>query len=191
MTEAVLIELVPHAPHWAAAAARDVARVQRALGEDCRAVHHVGSTSVPGIQACPVLDLLAEVRDLAALHAARLRLLAHGFAAQVPAGCGHGRTHCATYHVVDLVTGRRRVELHCYEAGHAEAEQVVAFFAYLRAHPEVARAYEALKREGRVRHAADLAAYDDAKRAWVANLAQQALAHWRARRDDLPVREIA
>ena len=187
MTVTALIDLVPHAPHWTTAAARDVARVQRALGEDCHAVHHVGSTSVPGIQACPVLDLLAEVRDLAALHAARLRLLAHGFAAQMPPE----RTCCATYHVVDLVTGRRRVELHCYEAGHAEAEQVVAFFAYLRAHPEVARAYEAHKREGRARHAADLAAYDAAKRAWVAGLAQQALAYWRARLDDLPVREIA
>lgn len=187
MTEAVLIELVPHAPHWAAAAARDVVRVRRALGDACHAVHHVGSTSVPGIRACPVLDLLAEVRDLSALHAARLRLLAHGFAAQVPPE----RTQCATYHVIDLLTGRHRVELHCYEAGHAEAEQVVAFFAFLRVHPEVAQAYEALKREGRVRYAADLAAYDAAKRAWVAGLAQQARAHWHARRDDLPVREIA
>ncbi len=187
MTEAILIELAPHASHWAAAAARDVVRVQRALGDACHAVHHVGSTSVPGIQACPVLDLLAEVHDLSVLHAARLRLLAHGFAAQTPPE----RTGCITYHVVDLMTGRRRVELHCYEAGHAEAEQVVAFFAFLRDHPEVALAYETLKREGRVRHAADLAAYDAAKRAWVAGLAQQALAHWRARRDDLPLREIA
>ena len=57
MTATAFIALVPHAPHWAAAAARDVARVQRALGQTCHAVHHVGSTSVPGIQACPVLDL--------------------------------------------------------------------------------------------------------------------------------------
>lgn len=191
MTATAFIDLVPHAPQWAAAAARDVARVQRALGETCHAVHHVGSTSVPGIQACPVLDLLAEVRDLAALHAARLRLLAHGFAGHVPPEHGPGRAHCATYHVVDIVTGRRRVELHCYEVGHPEAEEVVAFFAYLRAHPEVAWAYEAVKREGRTCHAEDVTAYEAAKRAWMRGLAREALAHWRTRRDALPVREIA
>ena len=135
-----------------------------------------------------MIDLLAEVRDLAALHAARLRLLAHGFA---PQASEHGRAHCATYHVVDILTGRRRVELHCYEAGHPEAEEVVAFFAYLRAHPEVARAYEAVKREGRACHAENVAAYEAAKRAWMRGLAREALAHWRARRDALPIREIA
>lgn len=190
MTATVFIDLVPHAPHWAAAAARDVVRVQRALGPDCRAVHHVGSTSVPGLHACPVLDLLAEVRDLATLHAARLRLLAHGFAAASPEHAP-GPAHRATYHVVDVLAQRRRVELHCYEAGHPEAEAVVAFFAFLRAHPEVARAYEAVKREGRARHAEDPAAYEAAKQAWMRGLAREALAHWRARQDDLPVREIA
>lgn len=186
MTTMILIEFVPHAPRWAAAAARDQVRVQRALGAACHAVHHVGSTSVPGIEACPVVDLLAEVRTLEALHAARLRLLAHGFVAQEPE-----RTHRATYHVTDIVTRQRRVELHCYEAGHPEAEEVVAFFAYLRAHPEAARAYEALKRGNRARHAGDQATYDAAKQDWVRGLAHEALAHWRAHRDDLPVREIA
>ena len=191
MSDAILVELVPHAPHWAGAAARDVVRVRRALGETCHAVRHVGSTSVPGLQACPVIDLLAEVRDLAALHAARLRLLAHGFAGQAPPGHAPGPAHRATYHVVDALTQRRRVELHCYEAGHPEAEAVVAFFAYLRAHPEAARAYEAVKREGRVCHAEDVAAYEAAKQAWMRGLAREALAHWRARRDALPIREIA
>ncbi len=182
----ILIELVPHSPLWAAAAARDAARVRRALAASCHAVHHVGSTSVPGMAAVPVIDLLAEMRDFAALHAARLRLLAHGFIEQ-PSGHGHGRT----YHVDDFVTRRRQVELHCYDAGHPEAELVVAVFAYLRAHPDAAQAYEVVKREGRRHYAADLDSYERAKRAWIEGMARQALAHWRTRRDDLPVRELA
>lgn len=178
----VLIELVPHSSAWAAAAVRDAARVRRALAQSCHAVHHVGSTSVPGMESVPVVDLLAEVQDLSALQAARLRLLAHGFIEQAQAQ-GHRRT----YHVEDIVTRRRQVELHCYPAGHPEAEQVLAVFAYLRAHPEAARTYEALKREGRMRHAADPDAYARAKQAWVDGVMQAALAHWRA----LPVRELA
>lgn len=181
----LLIELVPHSQHWAAAAARDAARVRRALAGSCLAVYHVGSTSVSGMASVPVIDLLAEMRDLAALHAARLRLLAHGFVEQ-PEVHGHPRT----YHVEDIVTRRRQVELHCYAAGHPEAEQVVAIFAYLRAYPEAAQAYEALKREGRTRFAADPGAYARTKQAWVDGVLQAALAHWRTRSGDLPVRAL-
>ena len=178
----ILVELVQHSPRWADAAERDAARVRRALAGSCHVIHHVGSTSVPGMASVPVIDLLAEMRDLAALQAARLRLLAHGFIEQAQAQ-GHRRT----YHVDDIVTRRRQVELHCYPAGHPEAEQLVALFAYLRAHPEAAQAYQALKHEGRARYAANPDGYAWAKQAWVDGVMRAALDFWRA----LPVRELA
>lgn len=186
MTATVLLTLVPHESRWATAADRDKHRVRRALGDTCHDVHHVGSTSVPGLAACPVVDLLAEVHSMAALHAAKLRLLAHGFVAQA-----EDAAHRRCYHVDDLVTRQRRVELHCYEAGHPEAVQLLALYAYFRARPEVARSYEAIKREGRVRHARDVPAYLAAKRAWMGRMAEDALAFWRAQRQELPVVEVA
>ena len=137
-----MLSLVPHTPLWAIAAARDVRRIQRALGDGCRGVHHIGSTSVPGIAASPIVDLLAEVHDIAALQAAELRLSAHGFGLQAEA-----TVHRRLYHVDDIMTRQRRVELHCYDSGHPEAEQLLALYAYFRAHPEAARAYEDIKRE--------------------------------------------
>lgn len=184
MTIPVLLALVPHTPLWATAAARDIRRVQRALGDGCRGVHHVGSTSVPGIAASPIVDLLAEVHDIAALQASELRLSAHGFGVQAEAAA-----HRRLYHVDDLVTRQRRVELRCYKSGHPEAEQLLALYAYFRAHPEVARAYEAIKREGRIRYGHDVRSYLEAKRAWIEGVAHKALAFWR-RGKDVPVIEL-
>lgn len=141
------------------------------MGDACRGVHHVGSTSVPGIAASPIVDLLAEVHSFAALRTATLRLSAHGFVAQA-----EQVAHRRTYHVDDLVTRQRRVELHCYESGHPEAERLLTFYACLRAYPEVAQTYEALKRDGRVQHGHDVQAYLALKRAWIEGVAQAALA---------------
>ena len=117
MTTVALLALVSHAPRWAVAATRDMQRVRRALGSACRGIYHVGSTSVPGIAASPVVDLLAEVHSFAALQTAALRLSAHGFVAQA-----EQVAHRRIYHVDDLVTRQRRVELHCYESDHPEAK---------------------------------------------------------------------
>lgn len=162
-------------PRWERQGARDVERVRRALGALVRAVHHVGATSVPGLQASPVLDLLAEAEDLERLVHARLRLLAHGFEPAMP------RTEdCWLYVVDDMITGERRVELRCYTAGHEEAERIPALFGLLRARPDLARAYHEAKLAAWATHAADQAAYRAAKRAWLEHVLDEALALWRA-----------
>jgi hypothetical protein len=56
------VELVPHSPEWAGAAAREAARLAATLGDNLVAVHHIGSTAIASIRAKPVLDLLPIVR---------------------------------------------------------------------------------------------------------------------------------
>ena len=180
MNNPVLFALVPHTARWSTSAARDVRRVERALGDGCRGVHHVGSTSVPGIAALPVVDLLAEVHSFTVLRMAELRLSAHGFVAQTELA-----TDRRIYHVNDIVTRQRRVELHCYESGHPEAEQLLALYAYFRACPEVARTYETFKREGRIRNGHDVGAYLEAKRTWIEGVARTALAFWREQLENI------
>ena len=136
-------------------------RVRRALGACCHAVHHVGSTSVAGLSAVPVLDLVAELDDMSLSGAARLRLLAHGFAG-VP-----GPSHCAAFVVVEVLSGCRTVELFLYPTGHEEVRSAVAFFAYLRVQPDIAAAYGAMKLQALSQHGAGTSGYGTAKRAWM------------------------
>ena len=63
------IEVVESDPTWPVQFETERARLASVLGEGVVAIHHIGSTAVPGLAAKPVIDLLVEVRDLAALDA--------------------------------------------------------------------------------------------------------------------------
>ena len=60
------VDLVSPDPVWAAAGARVVARLAAALPGQGVDVQHIGSTSVPGLVAKPVIDVQVGVRTLAA-----------------------------------------------------------------------------------------------------------------------------
>ena len=55
--------------------------VAGAMGSVLVAIHHIGSTSIPGIHAKPVIDMLAAVRDVSLLDGTGSRLEALGYEA--------------------------------------------------------------------------------------------------------------
>ena len=61
MPPPIPVELRQHDPCWAENARREAARLTAAIGEVIVAVHHVGSTAIPGIRAKPILDLMPVV----------------------------------------------------------------------------------------------------------------------------------
>jgi GrpB-like predicted nucleotidyltransferase (UPF0157 family) len=167
------IELHPHSPGWAALAAREGGRLAAALGEErLAAVHHIGSTAIPGIRAKPIVDLLAEATSLAALDAAAdlVRGLGYGWRGE------HGIPRRRFCTLDDAATGWRLVHLHCYAAGAPDVERHLAFRDHLRARPGLARAYEAEKLRCRELWPDDRRAYTAAKSAWIDAVVREALA---------------
>ena len=61
------VVVVPHDPNWRKTFTAEARAVRAALGENCLAVYHIGSTAVEGLWAKPILDLLPVVRDLEAV----------------------------------------------------------------------------------------------------------------------------
>ena len=61
------VELLDHNPGWAEQAVLEAERFATALGSDPRliAIHHIGSTSIPGIQAKGIIDLCPAVAAFA------------------------------------------------------------------------------------------------------------------------------
>ena len=171
MPPPIPVDLQPHAPAWAVAAEREAARLSSALGAQLLAVHHVGSTAIPGIRAKPILDLLPAVRNLDALDAARPRVEALGYAWWGSYGLP-GRRYCT---LDDPATGRRRVQLHCYEHGSPEIERHLAFRDHLRSHPVVAAAYDAEKARCRAQHPMDSHAYTACKSDWIRRVEAEAV----------------
>ena len=76
------VEVVPHDESWAGTFASVRDELSRALGPATTAIHHVGSTSVPGLSAKPVIDVLVETPSLDRLDAAADRLTSLGYQAR-------------------------------------------------------------------------------------------------------------
>jgi GrpB-like predicted nucleotidyltransferase (UPF0157 family) len=168
------VELREHAPEWNKIPAREAVRIRDALGDTVVAVHHIGSTAIPGIRAKPVIDLMPLVTSLAALDAAAssVRMLGYEWLGEfgIPE-----RRFCRRD---DTVTGRRFANVHFFASESAQVTRHLAFRDYLRAHPAIAHAYEAEKQRAAALHPDDVHAYTDEKAGWIKAAEQDALA-WR------------
>src|ERR1700692_2751082 len=157
-------------PEWPRLAAAHSRRLQAALGSALVIVHHIGSTSVPGLAAKPIIDLMPVVSDLSALDRLRGRVEALGYAWHGELGMA-GRRYCT----LDDQAGARAVQLHFFQANSPHIERHIALRAYLRAHPEVARAYENEKRRAQSLYPDDSHRYGDEKAAWIRDAEVKAL----------------
>jgi GrpB-like predicted nucleotidyltransferase (UPF0157 family) len=163
------IRIVDHDPGWAQAAAAELARIGAALGPVAQRLEHMGSTSVPGLAAKPIVDLLVSVGDVAetAAFVAPLERLGYLYAPS-PGFHFFARPHARprTHHV------------HVFGAGSAGEARHLAVRDYLRAHPAEAAAYETVKRDVAGRHSGDRIAYMEGKDGFVGALEARAIA-WR------------
>jgi GrpB-like predicted nucleotidyltransferase (UPF0157 family) len=171
-----VVEVVPHDPRWFEAAAHEMQRIARVLGDVLVRIHHIGSTSIPGIHAKPILDLLPLVRSLEALDAKRADMEALGYECRGEFGIAGRRYFCRANSA-----GKRTHNVHAFVDGSAEMTRHLAFRDYLIAHPEYALAYSELKRGLASAHPADLDAYMDGKEAFVRDMEARAL-RWSERR---------
>lgn len=172
------VELLDHNPQWAQQARQEAARFAAALGDDPRLVtiHHIGSTSIPGIQAKAIIDLAPEVTSLEWLDERRPQIEAAGFEYWGEYGIPRRRFCPQTGG-----DGWRRVNVHCFLSGDEQLTRHLAFRDYLRAHSEVARVYESVKQESAARHRDDPHAYTDAKGDWIKATEVEALRWWAQR----------
>jgi GrpB-like predicted nucleotidyltransferase (UPF0157 family) len=156
------VRLAEPTARWAALYADEAARLGRALAPYAPSIAHCGSTSVPGLPAKPILDVVVGVPIAVSVSelAAALAPLGYEHApwAGVPGhevfGKGQPRTHL----------------LHVVPAAGPAWERLLGFRDALRADAALAAEYARLKRDLAARHPSDRAAYTEAKGAFVARV---------------------
>jgi GrpB-like predicted nucleotidyltransferase (UPF0157 family) len=149
------VVLVGPNPAWPALFEREATRIRRALGSRLVRIDHVGSTSVPGLVAKPIIDIALVVPDsadeptyLPALEAAGYRL----------------RLRTPAWEQHRMFKGPDTdVNLHVFGAGSAEVERMLRFRDRLRANPEDRERYAAEKRALARRRWVYVQHYADAK----------------------------
>jgi GrpB-like predicted nucleotidyltransferase (UPF0157 family) len=153
------VQLAEWTPRWTELFAEEAARLHVALGDLAVAIEHYGSTSVPGLVAKPLLDILVggtQANDAAPYRTA-LAPLGYDYAAHagVPEHLVFGRGTART-HLVHVV---------CYGGG--AWQRALAFRDALRGDTAVRDAYAALKGELARRYGGERSDYTAAKSAFI------------------------
>ncbi len=127
-------------PGWPAYFEEERARLAQAFGPYALDIHHVGSTSVPGLGAKPIIDIAVATERYPLPDEVVARVLALGF--EHKGEFGIPRRH----YFRRASNGRYGVHVHANERTSDDYKRHLLFRDYLRAHPQRARAYEELKR---------------------------------------------
>jgi GrpB-like predicted nucleotidyltransferase (UPF0157 family) len=142
-------------PTWPAQFEQEAEQVRVALGSKALLIEHVGSTSVPGLPAKPILDMLLEVADSSDEAAYLPGLEAHGFVL-------HIREPDWEQHRM-LKSTRRAVNLHVFSTGSPEIQRMLAFRERLRDDAQERELYARTKRELAAKTWTYVQRYADAK----------------------------
>lgn len=165
------VEIVAYTPAWLRLFAEEAIILRYVFADRVQALEHFGSTSVAGLAAKPIIDILIGVAELIATPTEISAMARHGYEA-MGAGAVPGRLHF-----------RKRVDV----GANVNANLVVyegqlwrdnlALRDYLRRNATQARRYEAVKRAAAAAHPDSLLAYAEAKAGIIAELLQAALRH--------------
>ncbi len=163
------VSLVAYQPEWANAFEKEKKQLQGVLGAYVSGIEHVGSTSVSGLAAKPIIDMVAAVDDLSVYKQfiEPLTVLGYEFMPErvftdrvfFPKGPRENRTH----HLSLVVKNSEGWE------------KTIAFRDYLRNNASARSKYQALKTELAAKYPNDRASYTKAKEQLIEQLLKEAL----------------
>ena len=159
----------PSDPDWPSRFQSEAAAIRAALGDQVTRIEHVGSTSVPGLAAKPVVDIQVSVRSMAPRSAYADALVGLGYRWAIdPWSVEHEFFSKDT-------SGERAFHIHVCPDGSEWERRHIAFRDWLRANPEDAARYERLKRELAERHPRDIYSYAAAKSDFIQTIQDRAM----------------
>jgi len=135
-----VIEVINYDASWKGLFEREKALLFDAIGSNALSIEHIGSTSVEGLVAKPIIDILIEVISLTELDASNKQIMKLAYIAKGENGIparryfqkgGNERTH----------------HVHAFQTGDMHLMRHRAFKAYLIAHPEVSFEYGQIKKQ--------------------------------------------
>ena len=162
------IYLAPYDPAWPSLFSRLAKQIREALGDAILLLEHVGSTSVPGLSAKPIIDMVLAVADSSDESSYVKPLEEKGYTLRI--------REPDWYEHRLLKPPEVEGSLHVFSAGCEEIERMLLFRDWLRIHADDRLLYEETKRELAARTWKYTQNYADAK----AKVVQEILA--RARR---------
>ncbi|MGH2752830.1 MAG: GrpB family protein [Actinomycetota bacterium] len=161
------IVIVGYDPEWPVAFAAERERLRRGLDDAIERIDHVGSTSVPGMLAKPIIDIQISVAAFDPAGRYHEPLLGMGYIHRPDDEPRH------RFYKLDL-DDRTLFHVHVCESGKDWESDHLLFREFLRAHPIIAEKYGEQKREAASHFTTDRDRYMNAKAPHLAGLMEQA-----------------
>jgi len=161
------VRLEPYRAEWDDCYRTEVARLSSGIGEDVHRFEHVGSTSIEGVPAKPVIDILATVDtlDTAASFVEPLEGANYEFRSE----------NSDRLFFAKGPAENRTQYLHVAAEGSEYATEMLAFRDHLRENPDVAAAYANRKRTLAERFPEDRDSYTEEKSDFITDVLADAL----------------
>ena len=171
-----LIEVVPYDPGWPEAYSLEADALQKVFGSALQSIHHVGSTSVPGLAAKPVIDILVVVDDTTAMGKFDRGMVDLGY--RIRGECLNAGGTPGRFYFNKPAKGERTHHAHVCAEGHFQIPELVLFPRYLAERPHVAAEYTQLKRLALAETSGDNVGYMARKHDWIRSAVRDAVAHF-------------
>lgn len=133
------IQLNPYDEKWPALFEREKERILKILKDKALMIEHIGSTSVSGLMAKPIIDILLVVEDAGKEEDYMDDLCRHGYILRVR------EPDFENHHM--FKGPDTDIHLHVFSKGSKEIEKYLLFRNYLRLHDDARELYENTKKE--------------------------------------------
>lgn len=166
------VHLSEHSDIWHEQFAMEKMLLEEIIGEHVADIQHFGSTSINGISARPIIDVLIGVDSLDRVKQFNRKKLRKANIYQLKVKLD-GKVVFAKISDLENIT-----KTHIYHVVEHEGElwkEHVRFRDYLNEHPKAAAEYEALKQKLAEKFAEDEKSYTDAKKAFVDQILEKAV----------------
>lgn len=158
------VQIVPYNPEWPQMYDNEATLIIQALGSNCLAIHHFGSTSVPGLSAKAKIDILAIVKDFYCVDTSNLEKLGFENRGEViPSGRYFSKN-------------TPQIHLHLFEEGNPLIEHNLMFRDWLRTHDDDRNTYQKIKKDLASKHT-DGMSYCNAKTEFINTIIEKAKKH--------------
>lgn len=172
------VEVVPFDDAWHEQFLEVASQLRSMFGIELLNAYHIGSTSVPGLCAKPIIDILGVVRDITIVDRHTNELEQLGYECMGELGIpGRRYARKRRYEGEEIID---EIHLHFFSyTSESEIERHLAFRDYLCEHSEIAQAYGDLKADLASKYPYDVEAYCDGKDNFVKEVERQALKWYR------------
>ncbi len=157
MTSIEPIEIDPYNPEWPQEFLEIGKKMRSALGEVALRIDHIGSTSIPGLAAKPIVDIQISVESLEPVETFRTPLDTLGYYWR------KGKQYEKTKRYFRETPGMRRTHIHVRKLGSWHQQFPLLFRDYMRVHKPDCERYESVKRALAEKYRHDRQKYTDSK----------------------------